>query len=144
MSSAIAHKEYLKKNHCRCCEIIAGLDRSVNDNVIPLSCVGLDYDGHRDFYEDCVVWCSLNSCESVFVKCLVAIIGGSMPHNPYWLRLALQIKCFHIASSCFRIVSILHAFVSLRYQIIWHVLFERLMAQIMIPCPVCLQVGSVL
>ena len=75
MSSAIAHKAYLKKNHCRCCEIIAGLDRSVNDNVIPLSCVGLDYDGHRDFYEDCVVWCSLNSCESVFVKCLVAIIG---------------------------------------------------------------------
>lgn len=91
MSSAIAHKEYLKKNHLRCCEIITGLDRSLNDNVTPLSCVGLDYDGHRDKDEDCVVWCSLNSCESVFVKCLVAILGGSMPHNSYWLRRALQI-----------------------------------------------------
>jgi len=94
MSSVLAHKDYLRKNHARCCELIARLNPSLNDNVTPLSCEGLQYDGHRNEDEDCVFWCSLNSCKSVFVKCLFAIFSGSIPHNPRWVRRALKKQVF--------------------------------------------------
>ena len=94
MSSVLAHKDYLRKNHARCCELIARLNPSLNDNVTPLSCEGLQYDGHRNEDEDCVFWCSLNSCMSVSVKCLFAIFSGSIPHNPRWVRRALKKQVF--------------------------------------------------
>ena len=57
----------------------------------PLICEGLYPDGDRNKDEDCVCSCLLDLCKSVFVKCLVAVFGGSIPHNPSWLRRALQI-----------------------------------------------------